>query len=271
MIIDGHAHACGDFLTVEGILERLNEAGVDKVVLVPGELDSTKNYSIPYLAKIFPNIVQFMNYVTKVVISTTGSIKHIHKGNKYVYFLSKQTEGRVLQYLWITQQESDPIKYLSSKLSEWKFKGIKMHQCWERFSINSSYFINVAGWAEKNDLPLFIHLYSNKDVDEIIKYKKKHPGLKLIIAHIFGINKFVKENLRDDNLYFDLSSFQLTSKRRWNTTIKNIGIKNILLGSDTPYGKNTLKRNIERVEALNISSAEKDLILGGNLCRLLKL
>ncbi len=40
MIIDGHAHACGDFLTSEGILEKLNEAGVDKVVLVPGELDS---------------------------------------------------------------------------------------------------------------------------------------------------------------------------------------------------------------------------------------
>ncbi len=271
MIIDGHAHACGDFLTSEGILEKLNEAGVDKVVLVPGELDSTKNYSIPYFAKIFPNIVQFMNYLIKVVISITGNIKHIHKGNEHVYSLSKETEGRVLQYLWITQQESDPIKYLNSKLSEWKFKGVKMHQCWERFSINSSYFFNVAGWAEKNDLPLFIHLYSNKDVDKIIEYKKKHPRLKLIIAHIFNINKFVKEDLKDANLYFDLSSFQLTSKRRWNITIKNIDIKNILLGSDTPYGKNTLKRNIERVKALDISSEEKDLILGENLYRLLKL
>lgn len=146
-----------------------------------------------------------------------------------------------------------------------------MHQCWERFSINSSYFFNIAGWAEKNDLPLFIHLYSSKDVDEIIEYKKQHPQLKLIIAHIFGIKKFVAEDLRDDNLYFDLSSFQLTSKRRWNIAIKNIDAKNILLGSDTPYGENTLKRNIERVKALDISYEEKDLILGGNLYRLLKL
>ena len=33
MIIDGHAHACGDYLSTEGILRLLDALGVDKVVL----------------------------------------------------------------------------------------------------------------------------------------------------------------------------------------------------------------------------------------------
>ena len=40
MIIDGHSHACGKYLTAEGIIKTLDENGVDKVVLVPGELNN---------------------------------------------------------------------------------------------------------------------------------------------------------------------------------------------------------------------------------------
>ena len=40
MIIGGHSHACGKFLTADSILQTLNSNGVDKVVLVPGELDT---------------------------------------------------------------------------------------------------------------------------------------------------------------------------------------------------------------------------------------
>ena len=40
MIIDGHAHACGKFLTVEGIVNHLDNNNIDKVVLVSGELNN---------------------------------------------------------------------------------------------------------------------------------------------------------------------------------------------------------------------------------------
>lgn len=47
MVIDGHAHACGDFLTVESIKKKLDELRVDKVILVPGEPGSDKNQDLP--------------------------------------------------------------------------------------------------------------------------------------------------------------------------------------------------------------------------------
>ncbi len=273
MIIDGHAHACGEFLTPESIIKKLNNSGVDKVILVPGELESSKNYSLPNIAEIFPsrNVVKITNYLTKFVMKITGAIVQIPEGNEYVYKLTKKTVGRVIQFVWITQQIANPAKYLDKKLVEWRFSGVKLHQCWENFSIDSEFFSTIAEWTEKNDMPLFIHLSSDSDVMEIIKYKRNHPQLKLIIAHLFGLELFIKSGFKDENLYFDSSTLQLTSTKRLMAAIKFAGAKNVTMGTDTPYGKNNLRKNIERIKNLDISSKEKDLILGENMKELLKI
>ncbi|MFC2123427.1 hypothetical protein ACFLU5_01345, partial [Bacteroidota bacterium] len=79
MIIDGHSHACGKFLTAESIVKALDNNGVDKVVLVPGELNSKSEYSLPDIAAIFPkyNVVKVTNYLTKFVMKLTGKVKDI--------------------------------------------------------------------------------------------------------------------------------------------------------------------------------------------------
>jgi len=169
MIIDGHAHASGDFLKPESIIDNLDKYGVDKVILVPGELESTKNYFLPNLAKLFPsnNVVKLTNRLTKFVIEIAGTVKQITKGNEHVFNLTQRTNGRAIQFIWITQQIKSPIEYLSEKLALWNFKGVKLHQCWEDYSVDSDFFRTVAEWTEKEDLPLFIHLYSDNDVEQL--------------------------------------------------------------------------------------------------------
>ncbi|MEN8194779.1 MAG: TatD family hydrolase [Bacteroidota bacterium] len=273
MIIDGHAHASGEFLKPESIIDKLDKTGVDKVILVPGELESTKNYYLPNLAKLVPskNVVKATNLLTKFVIKIAGTVKQIPEGNEYVYNLTKKTNGRVIQFIWVTQQIENPSNYLNKKLLKWNFKGVKLHQCWESYSINSDFFKVVAEWVEKNDMPLFIHLYSDNDVRQLIEYKKQHPKLKLIIAHLFGLEIFIKDGHKDENLYFDISTIQLTSTKRLMDAIKFLGAKNIILGTDTPYGKNNLQRNIDRIKNLDILTEEKELILGENMRKLLKI
>ncbi|MBT3382559.1 MAG: amidohydrolase [Prolixibacteraceae bacterium] len=273
MIIDGHAHASGDFLKPESIIDNLNKSGVDKVILVPGELGSDKNYFLPNLAKVFPsnNVVKVTNPLTKFVIGITGTVKQIPKGNEHVYNLTQRTDGRVIQFIWITQQIENPIKYLNEKLAEWEFKGIKLHQCWEDYSVDSEFFRAITEWTEKKDLPLFIHLYSDNEAKQLIEYKKAHPKLKLIVAHLFGLELFIKYNFKDDNLYFDTSTIQLISTKRLMDAIKFAGASNITFGTDTPYGKQNLKKNIDRIKSLDISSKEKELIFGENMRKLLKI
>jgi hypothetical protein len=273
MKIDGHSHACGEFLTPEGIIRTLDKSGVDKVILVPGELESKKKYSLPNLAELFPdkNVVKIFNHLTKLVIRFTGAINQIPKGNEYVHDLVNKTNGRVIQFIWITTFIENPIDYLNDKLDKWKFKGIKLHQCWENFSIDSNFFKDIANWAEKNDIPLFIHLFSDSQVRQIIEYKRQHSKLILIIAHLFGLELFIKSNLRDENLFFDTSTFQVTSTKRLIKALEFHGTGKITMGSDSPYGKDNLKNNVERINKLELSGKEKDMILGENMTKLLKL
>ena len=271
MIIDGHAHACGEYLTPDNIIMTLDKYGTDKVFLVPGELNSKAEYFVPNLAALFPNlnVVKATNFLTRIVIRLSGMIDQVPIGNEYVYELKLKTNDRVIQFIWITTSIKDPLEYLNNKYIQWHFSGVKLHQCWDNFSIDSKFFFEVAHWTEKNDLPLFIHLSSDSEVKRIIKYKGQHPNLKLIIAHLFGMELFINENLNPSNLFFDISSPQLVSKKRLTIAIRFFGARHLVLGSDIPYGKKNLQKNINRVSELNITDQDKKLILGENLLKLL--
>ncbi len=274
MIIDGHSHACGKFLTVESILETLYKNGVDKVVLVPGELNSRSEYSLPNIAEIFPkrNVVKVTNHLTKFIMKLTDKIKNIPAGNEYVHEVKTVVPDRIIQFIWITTGIKNKTDYLNSKFADWKFHGVKLHQCWESFSIDSEFFNEVTVWTENHDLPLFIHLYSDREVGKLINFKKNHPKLKLIVAHLFGLELFIKDNSQDGNLYFDTSTIQLISNQRLIKAIDFVGAEKILFGTDTPYGaKDNIQRNINRIKKLEISDEDKDMILGNNMIRLLKL
>ncbi len=273
MIIDGHAHACGDYLTPEKISQTLLENGADKVILVPGELDSNKTYPFLNVAKYFPNmnVTKFFNQITRFVITITNAKKNLKKGNAYVYSLVKSLPEKVIQFYLLTDDNNDISNFLTSKHKEQGFKGLKIHQCWFPILIDSDLFAQIADWATENDMPLFIHLLSDKEVYKLIEYKKTHPKLKLIVAHLFGLELFIKSGFKDENLYYDISTYQVTSDKRVLKAIDFLGSDKIIMGSDTPYGKENLRNNIDRIRNLDISTKEKELLLGENMSKLLKI
>lgn len=273
MIIDGHSHACGEYLTSDSLLATIDKWGVDKVILAPGDLNSSTNYSLPNFTRLFPkyNVVKIANFITKIVIKLTGKVNEIPAGNEYVYNLAQKTQGRVIQFVWISKKIGNVTEYLEEKYSEWGFCGVKLHQCWEKFSVDSGFFRDVALWVEKKDMPLFIHPDSDSEILKIIDYKKEHPDLKLIIAHLSGLELFIKHNFKDDNLYFDTSCPQLISAKRIMDAIKFAGIDKITFGTDTPYGKENIDKYMKKIKALDITSLDRDKILGENMRKLLKM
>jgi predicted TIM-barrel fold metal-dependent hydrolase len=272
-IIDGHAHACGDYLTADNIIRILDENNVDKVVLVPGELNSTKTYNLVNLAKVFPNrdVISLTNMLTKIVIPLTGAAKHIDEGNKYVYSLVQKYPDRIIQFYWAALLVPDIETMLDTRFKEWNFRGIKFHQCWESFKVHSEPFNKVAAWAARNDLPIFFHVGTKKEVKKLINYMGDHPDTTFIIGHLFGLEQYMKSGLEFKNVYFEISAPPIISLNRLMKAIDFFGAHKTVLGSDTPYGRNNLKVNIHRVNRLPIPEEEKQLILGINMQRLLRL
>lgn len=273
MIIDGHAHASGDYLTPKGIIQTLDAAKTDKVVLVPGEMNRSKAMPFPNVAKLFPkrNVTKFFNHLIKMVMRITKANEQFKKGNEYVYGFTQKVPDRVIQFYLITDSNQNITQELEDKYSEWEFKGIKIHQCWYTISVDSTNFRDTANWAEKHGLPIFIHLESDKEVKKLIEYKRLHPQLKIIIGHLFGLELFIESKIKFENLYFDISTYQVTSDYRVLKAIEYFRSDKIILGSDTPFGKDNLKKNIERIKNLSINQDEKGRILGQNLKELLNI
>jgi len=273
MIIDAHAHACGEFLTIDSILKVLDDTGVSKVVLTAGQLDSTKTYNLPDIAKWFPHrdVIYAVNAFTKRMITITRAAEKLDVRNAYVNTLTRLCPDRILQFYWADPRREDITVELDEKYEAWRFKGIKLQQCWERFEINSAGFHRLAEWAGNIDIPVFVHAASKKDILELIDFLKDHPRTMFIMGHLLGMELLQDWAGRLPNFVFEISTPQLVSEVRLKKAIHAFGANRIVLGSDTPYGKDNLAQNIRRVQGLPISYKEKEAILGENMRRILRI
>ncbi|MEL7568594.1 MAG: amidohydrolase family protein [Dehalobacterium sp.] len=273
MIIDGHAHACGEYLTADSILKKLDENSTDAVVLCPGELNKDKGYKLPDLYLKYPNkdFIYAINRLTKIIIALTGAAKQIDEGNEYVFSLVKQAPHRILQFYWANPNDKNVIDKIENNYALWNFKGIKLHQCWHKFSLRNENLGQIVKWAENKGLPVFIHLASQQDAMDMVWVVNRHKDACFIIAHMIGMEVFSQAELQNENVYFDMSGGQLIPQKKLLSAIEKFGAKKILMGSDTPYGMENFKKAITRVNNLPLSEDEKHMIMGGNLQNILRL
>lgn len=273
MVIDGHAHSCGIFFSCDKIIKILDELKVDKVVLTPGQINDDRDYKFPELARLFPSrdVVLKTNKFIRILTSPSIIKKNLLARNEFVYKLSRQYPDRIIQFFWMNPNISNVIEELEDKYRKWNFKGIKMHQCIDSFDSDSWMMYSVAEFAREKNIPLFIHLYMKADVVRFLKFVKDNSKTNFVIAHLIGLEIFEKADLKIQNVYFDISPAQMTSENRIMKAIDLFGADHVMLGSDTPYGIDNLKKNIEKVNRLKISQEQKELILGKNMQCLLGL
>jgi predicted TIM-barrel fold metal-dependent hydrolase len=271
MIIDAHAHACGPFLKAENLIRVLDENRVDLVLLTPGQKDLEKEYNLPDLGKMFPNrdVVAITNAMTRLVTKLNGTLGQIEEGNANVYKLAQRCPDRIAQFYWATLNRPGILEQMERDYAAYQFKGIKLHQCWENFSIRSVAFEGIADFATSLRLPIFIHMGSRLEVRTLIEYIRRSPKTIFIIGHLFGMEEYIRSGLTFQNVYFEISSPSIISLVRLEQAIACFGAQRIVMGSDIPYGKDNLRRNIQRVQALGISTEEKELILGQNILKIL--
>lgn len=271
IVIDGHAHACGGYLTAAQIENKLTAASTDIVLLTPGQYGSKTTYGLKNLAKANPlgDVVSKNNRMTSLMISLIGAVKQIPKGNEYVYQLKCELPDRVKQCYWITQKNWTNVQKDYDRMH---FDAVKFHQCWEKFDIEDEFFVKTVEWASERELPVFIHIRNLAQMKKIIQFIIQHPKAIIIIGHLYGVELFMREDKQHfENTFFDLSNFYFVSKERIMLAYNYLGAKHLLLGSDTPYGKNSLENTIQQISELELSQLEKERILGLNLARLLKL
>ncbi len=141
------------------------------------------------------------------------------------------------------------------------------------FSSGSVHLLNNIFKAsmELKKLPVWIHTLfplDLRDLVAIVGLATEYPDIPIILGHMGGFNwldtiKMAKEK---NNLYLDLSA-------SFTTIAPRLAIRELpercLFSSDAPYGNPWLARKM--VEIVSESKELSELVLGGNIARLLNI
>ena len=270
-IVDGHAHSAGDFYRGEDVVRILDGLGVDRVILCPGPLNGPEKWPVPALARVFRRRGLGLPG-NRLLRLTSGYVRkrfRFEENNAYIAGLARRHPGRIVQACWVDPEDPEILRALPARHDEWKFKALKVHQCFQSSRADSPGMHGLARFAAERKLPVFIHLYAKRDALGLVELAAAHPETAFVVAHLLGFEVFARaDRRRIGNIFFDISPPNLCPIGQVRRALGIFGAERLLLGSDTPYGKDNLRLAVDRIRRLDIAETEKEMILGGNARRL---
>ncbi len=160
------------------------------------------------------------------------------------------------------------------------FKGIKFHVEYQNFNVDDPKVLKIYDYALSKDLIILHHAGEDhgmpppyKSNPEKFAYiANQMKGGIMIAAHLGGHNMWddVEKYLVGRNIYLDTSmGFEYFSIDQFLRILKAHGSDKILFASDSPWSN--AKNEIDTINNLPIKRENKNMILGENAKRILKI
>lgn len=183
------------------------------------------------------------------------------------------------------------------RLSAAGVKGVKIHPVYQGYALTGSNFYSI--FKKCVELNLIVITHAGMDIgfpeadfcgpDRIRKVMEDFPELKLVAAHMGGWKQWDKSkellkdtpvildssfsfnriNARPGEKYYSEEELLLLNKEEFIKMVETFGSKRILFGTDSPWTGQA--ESIDFIRSLEISSEEKNDILGKNAKKLLEI
>ena len=211
-------------------------------------------------------------FVVHSVATTAHQVRSINEFIKREVDAHPEFIGFITLHQDLSEEEiKDEIEWAISN----NMHGIKLHPDFQKFNIDDvaaeKFYRATAG-----KLPILFHIgddrYEYSKPHRLVKMAKKYPGVNFIAAHFGGYRCWDDAKLYRglDNVYFDTcSSLPFIDTKKAREIIDMYGADKFLFGTDFPMWD--AKGELERFNKIPLTDKEKEMILGGNIKRLLKL
>jgi hypothetical protein len=200
--------------------------------------------------------------VDKTVIFPINNRSYI-KPNEFIAQTCQQYPGKFIGFArHSANTEHYPIRpLLFHEIHDLGLRGLKLHDQPSKEILDA---------ARDLQIPVLAHLRQVPDFEEFLPF---YPTVNFIVAHLGGeMSADVQEHLdsidlakRYPNVYLDSSIVLLTDYLEM--AIKQLGPEKVLLASDGPDGD--IRIDIFKIRVLALPKEHEELILGGNILRLL--
>jgi predicted TIM-barrel fold metal-dependent hydrolase len=209
--------------------------------------------------------------------------------NKQLSGLMSEHPKRIIGFAGILNPKSeDSVTMLKEAVGELGLKGLKLHPDLHSFSPADPEIVPLIRCAAELDIPVLIHCYPGgmlrgyfnlNTPGHIDTLKKRVPEATIIIGHmgwpryldLLHIGKI--PGVYVETSWGLTSIFELNGAAYTAKLLRMIGIDNIVFGSDwcSPQIGLEQEKQITLIESLDLTRAEKDKILGGNITGILGL
>jgi len=289
MILDSHAHYDPRILDARHMIEKLDAAGVDRVVMIPcmnDPLPSTPEKLLALARRLSRSRATrpVVEAIHRSLLTPEGDLKlsgqvisiYARPDNDAVAALCAAHPDRFSGWMFLNPRNNprvlDELEALRARPG---MIGIKLHPHWHDYRTGVA--MPLLRRAEELGLPALIHLGFGPRGD----YRaicSTFPKLKVIAAHA-GVPFYddLWRHARDlPNLYVDLSSPYIDETLA-RAAVREMGATRCLYGTDAPYGFHEGDGSYDYreirgwVERMPISSGEKERVFFENAAEILGL
>ena len=236
MIIDGHCHI-GEIgrvpLSGENLVRKMEEDGIDLTIAFPDP----------------PSL-----------------------DNDYTAKIMKQFPDKVVGFAFINPLQETAVDQLKRSIEVLGMKGVKLHPVVHAYFLSNHLYLDpIFKICADADLPVIVHggseLYCHPyEFDEMARV---FPEVKIIMAHMgymWICEQARSVALRRENIYLDTAAVAMAEIAM---TVESVGANKVVMGSDNPYWSPKLE--MEKIKIAVPDESSRDLVLGENFRKLLKL
>ena len=190
--------------------------------------------------------------------SSLFSDKEVFEGNALLHEQAL-SDDRVYQWLVLDPKLEILFAQIRGLIKSDKVLGIKIHSllgC-HNYDINE-YADKIFSFAD--ELKCFVLMHPDK-ITDMVQYADKYPNMKLIIAHVYGMEHIeVIEQAKYGNIFTDTSGGASNANNIIEYAVERVGSEKIFFGTDT-Y---SCAFQTGRIKYARISEKDKENILYNN-------
>lgn len=179
-----------------------------------------------------------------------------------------QHPEKLVGVAWINPHHGEEaIRLIDMAITEWGFKGIKMHPLLDAYLPDHEIVYPIMDRARKYAIPVLFHCghppwslpwhFGNlADVYSDVTIILGHMGH----GHIVYINGAIEVAKKHDNIILETSAMPMHSKIK--EAVSKVGEDRVIYGSDMPFGHPAFE--IKKVEVAGLTKKQLELVLEQN-------
>jgi len=283
MIIDFHTHTFPD---------RIADAAVDHLASASHTVPFTRGKNSELTASMRESGI-----TRSVVLPVATSARQVERLNSYSAEMNARTEETGILFFGAIHPELDGYRAELSRAAGLGLKGIKLHPVYQGTDIDDPRFLRIIDRAAELGLAVVTHAGLDVGFPGVVRCSPamcRHVvdavgPFTFIAAHMGGWRNWdeVPEYLAGTGTYIDTSfslgrmtplqdgyykteeELRLLGPEAFTRLVRAVGADHVLFATDCPWGGQ--KETLKEFRALPLTEEEKDLILGENARRILKI